>query len=143
MPAETQVLAETATSENSSRISSCNSREMRLKRIISREMASTSLGGNFLRMAAALSWPSMTSSAASFCVLLSAPFSAAGASRPGWAADMVLLFCGPATLVHPIADGLGHVGRIFFDEFVEHLHGHDARLRFIRAVARALAVVFI
>jgi hypothetical protein len=43
-PAETDVLAETATSENSIKISCCCSRVMRLKRAISREMASISRG---------------------------------------------------------------------------------------------------
>ena len=51
---------------------------MRLNRAISREMASISRGWNCFRISDALSGPSMTSSAASFCVLFSAAFSAGG-----------------------------------------------------------------
>src|SRR5882724_7784046 len=122
MPAEMQVLAETATSENSSKICPCNSRLIKLKRTISREIASTSRGWNCLRIAPALSVPRITSNAASFCVLFSAPFSAtAGISDFSVAAGMLLLFGGTTALAHPVADGLGHVRRIFFDEFVEHV----------------------
>src|SRR5260221_2570645 len=126
-PAETPVLAARATSENSCRISSCCCRLIKVERVISRAIASTSRGSKRFSMTEALSRPSMTKSAASFWVLLSALLSGAAPSATcsAWSWAIALGF-NAATLVHPFADGLSHIGRVFFYETIQDVHADDA-----------------
>src|SRR5690348_460081 len=89
-------------------------------------MASTSRGSKRFNMMLALSGPSMTSSAASFCVLFKAPPSGAALSDCSRASSDIRLRLGTPSLVHPFADGLGHVGRIFLNQPVQDIHADDA-----------------
>src|SRR5258708_7348964 len=87
-------------------------------------------------MTAALSEPSITSSAASIWALFRLVLSGA-ASETSSTAGIILRFRSGVAAVHPFADGAGHVAGIFLDEPVQHVHGHHAGLRLKSVVSKA------
>src|SRR5713101_6525978 len=120
-PPRRPVLAATATSENSRRIACCKVWSMRAIFDASVAMASTSDSSRCFKIAAALSGPRMTSSAASFCTFVIFAMSRAAGSVS--AAEAIELFGRRIVAGHPGPQRLGHVIRVFANQLIQHLHG--------------------